>query len=160
MINLEKTVMSRLVLSAALALAGFAAVTGVAQAGIPRGVMLSADEQTADETTGVTIARGNAELTVEKQPIRARADVIELRPKSNEILLKGRADVSVGSEHYMSDTVTCTLDFSRCLAVEPDQDLPDSPGGSVTSVSRGSATYLSPGSATSLSRATGTTNPR
>jgi lipopolysaccharide export system protein LptA len=98
--------------------------------------MLTADEQSGDETSGVTIARGNAELTVEQRPIRARADVIELRPKSNEILLKGRADLLVGTARYQSDTVTCTLDFSRCLAVEPDQDLPDVPGGAATTSPR------------------------
>jgi lipopolysaccharide export system protein LptA len=126
----------RAVLVSFSVVAGFVLLTGQVNAGIPRGVMLSADEQSADETTGVTIARGNAELTVEKQPIRARADVIELRPKSNEILLKGRADLSVGSDRYRSDTVTCTLDFSRCLAVEPDQDLPDTPGGAAATLPR------------------------
>lgn len=108
----------------------------MAFAGVPRGVMISADEQSGDDVSGVTIARGNAELTVEKHPIHARADVIELRPKTNEILLKGRADVLVGNIRYKSDTVTCTLDFTRCLGVEPDQDLPDAPGGAAVTSPR------------------------
>ena len=117
--------------------AGFLAFSGaVAEAGIPRGAVMTADEQAGDETTGVTIARGNAELTIENLAIRARADVIELRPKSNEILLKGRADLSVGAKRYQSDTVTCTLDFTRCLAVEPDQELPDAPGGAAVTSPR------------------------
>ena len=100
-----------------------------AGAGIPRGLMLMGDEQNGDESTGVTVARGHAEVSVEKQPIHGKADVIELRPKTNEILFKGRADLTIGREHYVSDTVTCTLDFSHCATVEYDQPLPDAPGG-------------------------------
>ena len=150
--NDHKTVARPVLRKTSIALASFVALSGAALAGVPRGVTISADEQTGDDVTGVTIARGNAELTVEKQPIHAKADVIELRPKSNEILLKGRADLSVGSKRYLSDTVTCTLDFTRCLSVEPDQELPDSPGGAAESFSRGSA--LSP------SRSSATTSPR
>ena len=74
-----------------------AALTSPACAGIPRGLMLIGDEQAGDETTGVTIARGHAELVVEKQPIHAIADVIELHPKTNEILFKGRASLAVAA---------------------------------------------------------------
>lgn len=81
----------------------------------------------ADEKTGITIARGNAELTVQSHRIRGTADVIELRPKLNEILFKGRANLSVRSSTYVSDTVACTLDFTRCTAIADDQDLPPLP---------------------------------
>ena len=111
-----------------------AVVTAPAAAGIPRGLMLIGDEQVGDEATGVTIARGHAELVVEKQPIHATADVIELHPKTNEILLKGRALLSVGQRKYQSDTVTCTLDFSHCASVETDQELPLTPGGTVADI--------------------------
>lgn len=111
-----------------------AALTSPACAGIPRGLMLIGDEQAGDETTGVTIARGHAELVVEKQPIHAIADVIELHPKTNEILFKGRASLAVGPHNYQSDTVTCTLDFSRCATVETDQELPSTPGGAVAEI--------------------------
>lgn len=111
-----------------------AASASPACAGIPRGLMLIGDEQAGDETTGVTIARGHAELLVEKQPIHATADVIELHPKTNEILFKGRASLSVGPRTYQSDTVTCTLDFSRCATVETDQELPLTPGGTVAEI--------------------------
>jgi hypothetical protein len=104
-------------------------VPGAVEAGVPRGLMLLADEQSGDETTGVTIARGNAELIVEKRPIRGKADVIELHPKSNEVLLKGRATLAVGNDRYSNDMVICTLDFSHCTGVEPDQPLPDVAGG-------------------------------
>ena len=106
-----------------------------AVAGIPRGLMLIGDEQTGDETSGVTIARGHAEVSVEKQPIKGTADVIELRPKTNEILLKGRANLVVGQKKFASDTVTCTLDFSRCAGVDYDQPLPDAPGGITAAIS-------------------------
>ena len=111
-----------------------AAIASPASAGIPRGLMLIGDEQAGDETTGVTIARGHAELVVEKQPIHATADVIELHPKTNEILFKGRASLIVGQHKYQSDTVTCTLDFSRCATVETDQELPLTPGGTVAEI--------------------------
>ncbi len=98
-----------------------------AHSGVPRDVMLSADEQIADEKTGITIARGNAELTVASHRIRGTADVIEVRPKLNEILFKGRANISVKAQSYVSDTVACTLDFTRCTPVAGDQDLPPLP---------------------------------
>lgn len=111
-----------------LTIVALLAFTALAEAGIPRGVVLTADEQVGDDTTGITIARGNAELVIERQSIRGTADVIELHPASNEILLKGRAVLSVGREIYRSDTVSCTLDFSHCLAISPDQPLPEKPG--------------------------------
>ena len=164
-VNVQNTRARPVPRKTSLALAGLVALSGVALsgvalAGVPRGVTISADEQTGDDVTGVTIARGNAELTVEKQPIHAKADVIELRPKSNEILLKGRADLTVGAERFQSDTVTCTLDFTRCLAVEPDQELPDTPGGAATSPSRGSALSPSRDAALSPSRGSATISPR
>ena len=115
-------------------LVAIAAATSPASAGVPRGLMLIGDEQAGDDTTGVTIARGHAELVVEKQPIHATADVIELHPKTNEILFKGRASLIVGQHKYQSDTVTCTLDFSRCATVETDQELPLTPGGAVAEI--------------------------
>ncbi len=111
------------------ALAGIA--THAVLAGVPRGLTLAADEQIADETTGVTIARGNAELNVEKFQIRGTADSIEVRPKIDEILFSGRAVVRIGGETYQSDKVSCTLNFTRCAAVNADQPLPASALGEV-----------------------------
>jgi hypothetical protein len=91
-----------------------------AHAGIPRGVILIADEQDGDAATGITIARGNAELSVEKRAIHGRADVIELNPVRNEIQFKGRANLTVGRAHYDSDAVTCTLDFDKCANASTD----------------------------------------
>ena len=98
----------------------------VSLAGVPSGLTLAADEQIADETTGETIARGNAELNVEKHLIRGTADTIEVRPKIDEVLFVGRAVVKVGRETYQSDKVSCTLNFARCAAVNADQPLPAS----------------------------------
>ena len=75
-----------------------------------------ADEQTGDDTTGITIARGHALLIAPTYAIRGEADVIEVRPEANEVLFKGRAVISVGRQIYRSDTVACTLDFSRCTS--------------------------------------------
>lgn len=97
-----------------------------ASAGVPRGVRLIADEQIADETTGTTIARGRAEISVEKSNIRGSAAVIEVRPKIDEVLLKGGAEITIGRAHYKSETLSCTLDFRRCIAVDADQPLPAS----------------------------------
>lgn len=92
-----------------------ACVAVPADAGLPRGAMLVADEQDADADTGVTIARGNAEISIEKQRIVGRADSIELRPATKDIVFKGRARVTVGSDTYTrAEVVTCTSDFSRC----------------------------------------------
>lgn len=92
-----------------------------AEAGIPRGVILTADEQEADTATGVTIARGNAEISVDKRPILGHADVIELNPGKNQIQFKGRAVLTVGHARYDSSAVTCSLDFDKCAAVIDDQ---------------------------------------
>lgn len=102
------------------------ALQSTARAGIPRGLVLAADEQIADEATGTTIARGHAELTVEKHAIRGRADTIEVRPAINEVLLKGKATLAVGARTYASETLSCTLDFLRCVAVDDSQPLPAS----------------------------------
>ena len=109
-----------------LALAAIGGHSVVCLAGVPRGLTLAADEQIADETTGETIARGNAELTVEDYEIRGTADQIEVRPKIDEILFSGRAVVKAGRETYQSDKVSCTLNFARCTAVSADQPLPTS----------------------------------
>ena len=95
-------------------LVGLVAFAPLAHAGIPRGAVLIADEQDADETTGITIARGHAEISVETQRINGRADTIELRPGVNQIVFKGSAAVSVGNARYEGDAVTCTLDFTNC----------------------------------------------
>jgi hypothetical protein len=121
----------------ALSLLGLcAALSTAAVAGIPRGVSLSGDEQFADDATGITIARGNAEIAVGQGAIAGRADVIELRPGLNEILLKGRAGLTVGRRRYEGDTVSCTLDFVRCTAVEADQDLPALPTDAAATMPR------------------------
>ena len=90
-----------------------------AHAGIPRGLTLMADEQDADAATGITIARGNAEIAVENKSIRGRADQIELNPVSNQIQFTGRAALTIGRQHYESDAVTCTLDFDKCSNSAP-----------------------------------------
>ncbi len=109
-----------------IVLALFALGSGsfVSLAGVPSGLTLAADEQFADETSGETIARGNAELNVEKHLIRGTADTIEVRPKIDEVLFVGRAVVKIGPETYQSDKVSCTLNFARCAAVNADQPLP------------------------------------
>ena len=111
-----------------IVLALFALGSGsfVSLAGVPSGLTLAADEQIADETSGETIARGNAELNVEKHLIRGTADTIEVRPKIDEVLFVGRAVVKIGRETYQSDKVSCTLNFARCTAVSADQPLPAS----------------------------------
>ena len=116
---------------------GLAAVAP-AHAGLPRGAVLTADEQDADPETGVTIARGNAEIRFDKQPISGRADSIELNPASNQILFKGRAVLNVGREHYESDAVTCGLDFSKCTSgASPAvvQPLPPVPSADAAAIS-------------------------
>jgi hypothetical protein len=90
------------------------AIPFCAYAGMPRGAMISADEQDADAETGVTVAHGNAEISVEKSRILGRADSIEINPGKNQILFRGRAIVTVGAERFESDAVTCSLDFNKC----------------------------------------------
>jgi hypothetical protein len=81
---------------------------------MPKGAMLMADEQTGDETTGETIARGNAELTIAARAVRARADEIAIRPGRNEVTFTGKALVFAGDKRYESEAVVCSLDFLRC----------------------------------------------
>lgn len=95
-------------------------------AGLPRGVVLIADEQIADDKTGDIIARGHAEIISDTYRIRGDADAIEIRPAINEILFKGSAQLTAGKRRYSSETLSCTLDFSRCVSVEADQPLPAS----------------------------------
>ena len=107
---------ARVVFVAAVSLVAFAPL---AHAGLPRGAMLSADEQDADETTGVTIARGHAEISIAAQRIFGHADTIELRPRGNQIVFKGGAQLRVGSARYEGEAVTCTLDFFKCETGAP-----------------------------------------
>lgn len=96
--------------------------TTSAMAKLPRGAVLSADDQSGDVASGSTIARGNAELSIGEYAITGKADVIELWPKRNEVVFKGRANVSVGQAKYEGDTIVCSLDFDRCLM----EDIPAS----------------------------------
>ena len=73
--------------------AGLLSAVALAQAGIPRGAILSADEQDADAATGITIAHGNAEIKIEKMSILGRAQSIELNPVSNQNSIQGRRRV-------------------------------------------------------------------
>ena len=123
--------MSRRVGIAFCSATAFLLTLAAAHAGIPRGAVLTADEQDADETTGVTIARGNAEIAIEPQRILGRADQIELNPATNEIQFKGRAVLTVGRERYESDAVTCTLDFYKCATAASGQSLPAPPAAAV-----------------------------
>ncbi len=86
----------------------------LAHAGMPRGVVLIAGSQDADDKTGITIARGDAQLHVEKRPISGRADQIEINPVSKQILLSGRASLTVGQKQFDGALIACTLDFNRC----------------------------------------------
>lgn len=87
-----------------------------ANAEIPRGVMIAANEQTANLETGETIATGDAELTVAERHISGKADAIEVRPKVNAVIFLGRAVLIIGQQRYEGAVVTCTLDFVRCSA--------------------------------------------
>ncbi len=126
--------LERFYLSSLLAVTVCAALP--AHAGMPKGAMLIADEQTGDETTGETIARGNAELTIAVRGVRARADEIAIRPGRNEITFTGRALVFVGHQRFESEAVTCTLDLTRCvdahaapppLPMQPTEQVPNVP---------------------------------
>lgn len=110
--------MGRLIGQGLAGLIALLAVMPPAYAGMPRGAIVSADEQDADPETGVTIARGSAEIAIEKMRILGRADHIEINPAAKHILFKGRALISVGAERYQGEAVTCSLDFSRCAAAE------------------------------------------
>ena len=128
--------MRRIIQSTVLVFVSLISCAHMIVAGVPRGLTLMADEQIADETTGETIARGNAELNVEKYLIRGTADTIEVRPKIDEILFSGRALVKIGAETYQSDKVSCTLNFARCAAVNADQPLPASALGAAEIIPR------------------------
>lgn len=102
---------------ALLLAAGLAMLPLNADAGMPRGAELSADEQDADPTTGVTTARGNAEIRITAYKILGRADVIELNPGRKEILFSGHALITVGDARYESERVTCSIDFNSCVVI-------------------------------------------
>lgn len=94
--------------------------------GLPRGAQLVADEQDADPVSGVTTARGNAELRVDSYRILGRADHIRLDPAGNAIQFTGHASITIGDERYESIQVTCSLDFEKCtpLKDEPSHATP------------------------------------
>lgn len=117
------------------AFAAFGLATVPVVAGMPRGVTIAADEQLADETTGVTIARGNAVLMIDHLAIKGTATAIEVRPKINEVLLRGSAEIRVGRNVYRADLVSCTLDFERCAVVDETQPLPASALGAEAATS-------------------------
>ncbi len=98
----------------------------LAYAGMPRGAIVSADEQDANAETGVTIARGNAEISIEKSRILGRADTIEINPAAKKIQFNGRAVVTMGAERYQGEAVTCSLDFNRCANGETASTAPES----------------------------------
>lgn len=123
-------------LAATLALLIVGVMADRVQAGLPRGIELVAGEQIADEATGTTIARGNAEIRSGLYKIHGTASIIEVRPPINEILLKGGARLSAGTRHYAAETLSCTLDFERCVAVDGDQPLPASAFGSAETTPR------------------------
>lgn len=86
-------------------------------AGMPRGATLMADEQDADPDTGVTLAKGNAEIRIDAYRILGRADQIELNPGRKEIRFTGHALITVGDDRYESDRVTCAIDFNTCAVL-------------------------------------------
>ena len=88
-----------------------------AVAGMPRGAELMADEQDADPVSGVTTARGNAEIRIDGYRIRGRADLINVDPGRNQVQFSGHALITVGDARYESDQVTCSLDFETCTEV-------------------------------------------
>lgn len=102
----------------------FALAVPPANAGVPRGLVLSADEQSAGATDGSTIARGNAEIAVPDYAIAGRADVIEILPQRKQIVFKGRVTLAVGKANYAGDTVVCGLDFDHCTADATDEPPP------------------------------------
>lgn len=88
-------------------------------AGMPRGAELLADEQDADPGSGVTTARGNAEIRIEAYRILGRADRIDINPGRNEVQFSGHALITIGDARYESEQVTCSLDFEQCAATTP-----------------------------------------
>jgi hypothetical protein len=109
-----------------IAVSGVMAVVlaAVAEARLPRGAVLSADEQDADPVTGVTLARGNAVISIATYAILGRADEIALRPASNEIQFRGRALITIGRQRFEGEAVTCALDFSRCVTGLQEETVP------------------------------------
>lgn len=103
-----------------------------ALAGMPRGAELMADEQDADPATGITIARGNAEIRIEAYRILGRADRIDVDPGRNEIQFSGHALITVGDARFESELVTCSLDFEKCAAVTPPAPSPSTPSPDAT----------------------------
>jgi hypothetical protein len=103
-----------------------------AYAGVPRGVVLIASEQDADPETGITIARGNAEISVAQRAVAGAADTIELNPVAQKILFKGHAVVTVGRARYASEIITCTLDFYSCAPSPEAQAAPVAADAAVT----------------------------
>jgi hypothetical protein len=108
------------------------AAASPATAGIPRGLVLIASEQDADVETGITIARGNAEISISQRAVLGNADSIELNPVAQKILFKGHAVVTVGRARYASDLITCTLDFYSCAPALDFQTAPDPETAAVT----------------------------
>lgn len=90
---------------------------GPAAGGMPRDVVLMADSQDGDVATGVTVARGHAELRSDTFHIVGRATIIEINPKRNEVYFTGGADVTVNGAVYRGERVLCSLDFDTCAAV-------------------------------------------
>jgi hypothetical protein len=103
-----------------------------AYAGVPRGVVLIASEQDADADTGITIARGNAEISIAQRAVLGAADTIELNPVAQKILFKGHAVVTVGRARYQSEFITCTLDFYSCAPSSAVQAAPVAESAAVT----------------------------
>lgn len=114
---LEDAAVPRRRLYLLMAAASAFAVAANCYAGMPRGAELSADEQDADPDTGVTLAKGNAEIRIDAYRILGRADQIELNPARKEIQFIGHALITVGGNRYESERVTCAIDFNTCAVV-------------------------------------------
>lgn len=108
---------NRLVATAFVAVAAIASSVP-AFAGLPRDVVLKANDKDGDPMIGISVARGDAELVAKARKIIGRADVIEVWAKSNKVYFRGNATVNVGDETYTSETVECTLDFYSCASMD------------------------------------------
>ncbi|MFN0219691.1 MAG: hypothetical protein ACKVP4_12855 [Hyphomicrobium sp.] len=113
--------MSRHWATIAIALLSTLVSASATLAGLPRGAVLTADEQSGDAATGATIAHGNAEITIPAFAIIGRAETIAIEPRSNQIRFSGAATVLVGARRYDSPSITCSLDFETCDASSADQ---------------------------------------